>query len=98
MDMENWDRVEEILQTDFRYVRLQMDCTLQTVILIPKGDREFRVIVLIEVLWNSFGGFINQQIGTVVQLHDVLHGFQAGCGAGTASLEAKMLHNLKSMR
>ena len=30
--------------------------------------------------------------------HDFLHGFRAGCGTGTATLEAKLLQKLAAMR
>ena len=43
-------------------------------------------------------GVINMWIGEVVQFHDVLHGFWASWGAGTASLEAKLLQQLTAIR
>ena len=36
MDMENWERVLKIVHTEFRYSRLPMYCTWDTVVLVPK--------------------------------------------------------------
>ena len=58
-------------------------------VLIPKGNREFIGIGLIEVLCKALLGVINRRIGEAVQFNDVLHGLLVGQGAGTASLEAK---------
>ena len=38
LDTENWERVVKILQTDFLDGMLLTECTLQTVVLIPKGN------------------------------------------------------------
>ena len=35
---------------------------------------------------------------SVILYYDTLHGFRAGQGTGTASLKAKMLHQLESIR
>ena len=51
-----------------------------------------------EVLWKAFFGVINFWIGAAVQFNDVLHGFREGQGTGTASLEAKLLQKLMTMR
>ena len=75
-----------------------MECTCQTVVLIPKGNRGFRWIGLVEVICKELSGVINWWIGAAVQFHDVLHGFQSGWGTGTASLEAKILQQLTTMR
>ena len=85
-DTSNWDQVVEILQTTFRYGRLPVECTWQTVVLIPKGNGEFRGIGLVEFLWKLLLGVINRQIGATVQFHDVFHGFWEDWGTGTAYL------------
>ena len=33
-----------------------------------------------------------------ITYHDALHGFRAGCGTGTATLEAKLLQKLAALR
>ena len=49
LDTANREQVVEILQTDFRDVRLPTECTWHMAV-IPNGDREFRGIGLVEVL------------------------------------------------
>ena len=57
--------------------------------MIPKGvGTYFRGIGLVGVLWKAISGIINLQILSPVQFHDALHGFCAGRGIGTATLEA----------
>ena len=81
----------DILQTVFREGRLPTECMWQTVVIITKGNREFRGIELVEVLCKVLLGVINQRIGAAVQFHDVIHGFRVVRGTGTTSLKAKLL-------
>ena len=70
----------------------------QTVVLIPKGKSgDFRGIGLVEVLWKTMSSLLNRRLTAAITFHDVLHGFRAGCGMGTASLEAKLLQQLTAM-
>ena len=64
----------EIPQTTFKDGRIPEDCTWKTVVIISKGNGEFRGIGLVEVIWKAFSGAINQRIGGGVQFHNVLHG------------------------
>ena len=41
---------------------------------------------------------INRRFTSSINFHDVLHGFRAGRGTDTASLEAKLFHQLMPMR
>ena len=41
---------------------------------------------------------VNRRIGEEVNFQDVLHGFWAGRGTGTSSLDAKLLRMLMEMR
>ena len=68
------------------------------VVLLPKGNGNFCVIALVEVIWNTMSGIINQQIGTAFRFHDVLNGFQKGPGMVTTSLKANLLQQLTDMR
>ena len=40
---------------------------------------------------------INFPFTASIAFHDILHGFRAGCGTGTASLETKLVQQLMSM-
>ena len=75
------------------------ESTCHKVVIITKGSsRYFWGIGLVEVLWKDFTSLLNQHLTAVITLHDVLHGFWAGCGRGTTALEAKLLQNLTSTR
>ena len=67
-------------------------------VLIPKGNGDFRCFGLVELLWKVLSGIINQKIGSAVHFYDVLHSFQAGRGTGTATLEANFLQQLTAIR
>ena len=67
-------------------------------VLIPKGNREFIGIGLVEVLWKLLSGVINWQIGVEVQFNNIIHGFQAGQGTCTNSLKDKLIQHLTAMR
>ena len=41
---------------------------------------------------------INRRFTASINFHNILHGFRAGYGTGTAYLEAKLLHQLTAMR
>ena len=41
---------------------------------------------------------LNRRFTSSITFHDVLHGFRAGRGTGTATLEAKLLQQLSAMR
>ena len=41
---------------------------------------------------------LHRRLTTAITYHDFLHVFQAGRGTGTATLEAKLLQQLASMR
>ena len=78
---------------------LSNESTCQTVALIPKWTSgDFREIGLIKVLWKAVTRIKNQRLKESIKLHDVLHGFWAGRGTGTSSLEAKLLQQLTDMR
>ena len=69
------------------------------VVMIPNGGgTDFREIGLVEVLWKETSGIINRRILSSIQFHDALHGFHAGRGTGTATLESKLLQNIIAMR
>ena len=95
---ELWGKVVKITQTAFREGKLAEESTWQTVVLIPKGKREFRGIGLVEVTWKIVVVILHRRLTAGIQFHDALHGFREGCGTGTATLEAKLLQKLATMR
>ena len=88
----------EITQTAFREGHLAEEATCQTVVLIPKGKKEYRGIGLVEVTWKVVAVILHFRITTAIKFHDALHGFREGRGTETATLEAKLLQQLAAMR
>ena len=62
------------------------------------GKGDYRDIGLVEVMWKVVAVILNFRFTSSITLHDVLHGFRAGRGTGTAPLEAKLLQQLAAMR
>ena len=58
-------------------------------ILIPKGGVGYRGIGLVEVIWKVTMLIVNSWLRISIVLHDALHGFQQGRGAGTVVMEGK---------
>ena len=59
-----------------------------------KGREEYRGIGFVEVVLKVCAAAVNFWLNRGVTLHDELHGFKAGRGIGTATLEAKLDHQL----
>ena len=74
------------------------ESTWQAVVLIPKGEKDYRGIILVEVIWKVVAVILNRRFRSSIAYHDNLHGFRAVCGTGTATLEAKMIQQLAAMR
>ena len=69
------------------------------VVLIPKRvGKYFQGIGLVGSLWKFTTGIINRNLTTDIKCNNSLHGFWTGRGVGTATLEDKLLHKLKSMK
>ena len=66
--------------------------------MIPKGVSEYHGISLVEVVRKVVTPIINRHLSTIISFHDVIHRLCAGCGTGSTSLEAKLTHQLTSMR
>ena len=66
-------------------------------VLISKGKGDYQGIGLVEVMWKVVAVILNLCLTSSITFHDVLHGFRAGRGTGTATLEAKLLQQLAAM-
>ena len=80
-----------LVQEPFRTGRLNQEALWSAVVLLPKGNGDFRGIGLIEALWKVIEKIIDRRLSDSIQFHDVLHGFRAKRGTGTAIIEAKLL-------
>ena len=98
-DPGNWDKVAAMIKVAFRGGELALPCVWQMVVMITKGGgNNFRGIELVEVPWKEISSIINHRILSSIQFHDALHGFSAGRGTWTATLEENMLQQLIAMR
>ena len=74
------------------------EATWQAVVLIPKGKKDYRGIGLVEVMWKVVAAILNRRFTDSITYHDFLRRFRAGCGTGTATLEAKILQQLAALK
>ena len=51
-----------------------------------------------EVVWKVVATILNRRFTSSITYHTAHHGFRAGRGTGTATLEAKLLQQLAAMR
>jgi len=65
-------------------------------VLLPKGDGDYRGIALLEVVYKLISSIINRCLAKslTAKLHDGIHGFRPGRGTGTAIIETKLLMQL----
>ena len=70
------------------------ETTWQAVVLIPKEEKDYKGIGLVEVMWKVVAVILNRRFTSSITYHNALHGFRAGRGTGTATLEAKLLQQL----
>ena len=81
---ENWARVVELVQTPFWEEELAEESTWQAVVFIPKGEKDYLGIGLVEVMWKVVAVILNRRFTSSITSHNVFHGFWAGRGTGTA--------------
>ena len=91
-------RVVELFQTAFMDGDLEEEATWHAGVLIPKGNKDYRGISLVEVMWKVVAEILNRRFTVSITYHNTLHGFRAGLGTGTATLEAKLLQQLAALR
>ena len=68
----------------------------RAVVLMPKGVGDYRSIGLVEVLCKVVTVNINCRFTAFFAFHKFLRGFWGGLVTGTASFEAKLLHQLEA--
>ena len=88
----------DLVQTAFRDGDLAEGETWQAGVLIPKGEKDYRGIGLVKVMWNVVAAILNCRFTASITYHEVLHGFRAGRGTSTATLKAKLLQQLAALR
>ena len=93
-----WGKLVELTQTAFREGEMAEEATWQTVVLTPKGKKEYKGIGLVEVTWKVVAAILHRRLTTAITYHNALHGFWEGRSTGIATLEAKLLQQLAAMR
>ena len=88
----------DLFQLAFREGNLAEESTWQAVVLNPKGKKDYQGIGLMEVMWKVVAEILNRRLMAFITFHEFLHGLWAGCGTGTATLEAKLLQQLAALR
>ena len=88
----------DLIQKYFGEGRLAEEATWQAVVLLTKGGKYYRGIGLVELMWKVVADILNLHLTASITFHGFLHGFWAGCGTGTATLKAKLLHKLEALR
>ena len=96
--MSNWERVVELVQAAFGEGQLAEETTWQAAVLIHKGKRDYHGIGLMVVMWKVVAEILNCWLTAFITFHDYLHGFRAGFGTGTDTVEAKVLQQLADLR
>ena len=67
-------------------------------VLVPKGGEDFRGIGIMEVLWKADTVILDRHFMVDIGFHDTLHGFRAGHGMRTTSLESNLLQQMTAMK
>ena len=79
-----------IIQKTFKDGAVPEEVAWATMVFLPKGRREYREIGLVEVVWKVCATVVNFRLKKSVTLQNALHGFRAGRGTVTATLEANL--------
>jgi hypothetical protein len=97
-DSSNWLRLVELVQLAFRTGELPDQMAWSVMVLLPKGGGDYRGIGLVEVIWKLIASIINARLKVTINFHDTLHGFRAGRGTGTATIEAKLCQQMATIQ
>ena len=71
--------------------------TWTILVLIPKGNGDYRGINLFDALWKLIDIIMDTRLTAAVQLQEFLHGFTARRGTSTATIQAKLAQELASV-
>ena len=74
-----------------------MECEYKILVLIHKGNGEFRGIRIMEVIKKAVLGVVNCKIGVEVDFNNTLHGSRSGRRMEISYPEVKLLRKLEAM-
>ena len=72
--------VVDLVQTAFREGSVAEEAMWQAVVLILKGNKEYREIGLVEVMWKVVAAILNRRLMASIAFHNFFHGFRSGHG------------------
>jgi hypothetical protein len=90
---DKWRLFVKLIQTIWRTGTVPRQMLWVIIVLIPKGGGDYRGIGLIEPFWKVVECLMDDRLN-IIEFHDCLHGFLAGKGTGTATIEAKLSQQL----
>ena len=90
---DRWRAFVRLTQSIFEQGRVPRQMLWLIVVLIPKGNGDFRGIGLLEPFWKVLEIVMDIRL-QAIPLHDSLHGFTSGRGTGTATMEVKLAQQL----
>ena len=93
----NWRLFVQLIQVIWETGIVPQSMMWIIVVLIPKGNGDFRGIGLLEPIWKVIEMVMDTRLN-VIKFHDCLHGFVKKRGCGTATLEAKLVQQLCFIR
>ena len=97
-DKNKWEKVVELFQLASRDGVITDEEAWQTVVLILKGGGDYRGIGIVDVIWKAVAVIINHRFTAAITYHDSLHGFWAGRGTRTTTLEVNLLQQVAALR
>jgi hypothetical protein len=91
-----WAMVLKLVEMAFNGEDIPSAFFVGILVLLPKGDGDYRGIALLEVVYKLISSIINRRLAKsfTAKLHDGIHGFRPGQGTGTAIIENKLLMQL----
>jgi hypothetical protein len=86
---DKWRVLVQLIQTIWEHGSIPQQMTWMVIVLLPKGGGDYRGIGLLEPVWKVVEVLMDKRF-LAIEFHDCLHGFLAGRGTGTATMEVKL--------
>ena len=96
-DKRQWEKLVSVTKLAFREGCILTSLAWMTMVITPKGGRDYTGIGLVEVIWKVCAAIMNNRIRTTTTLHYSLHGCRHGKGEGTATMEEKLAQQLTKL-
>jgi hypothetical protein len=90
---DKWRLLVQLISAIWEHVSIPQQITWMVTVLLPKGKGDYQGIGLLEPIWKVAEVLMDKQF-LAIKLHNSLHGFRAGRGMGTATMEVKLAQQL----